>query len=131
MEVQNNAAIPAPEWLETPKASFRLGVSISGTEGRMISHESAKPDRFPPEHDLARTYRVEHRLDCGCVSHLATVHHVFPHHDTLLPYVSHLRLLNTGEPLAGELVLVDVVTGNVHARRNLRSLPRGPRHHAG
>lgn len=75
-------------------------------------------------HDLTRSYRVEHRLDCGCVSVLARIHNVFPHHDTLLPYVSYLRLKAMNQDLGGQLVLVDDLTNVIYARRDLSRITK-------
>lgn len=74
-----------------------------------------------------KVFRVEHRTRDAETVVLAHVRNVFPHHDTLTQFVSRLISESGDGPLAGELVLVDEVTGEVLARRDLRRAKLDPR----
>lgn len=92
---------------------------MDGKDNSQMTPGNGKKRDDSTDEILPRVYRVEHRVEGKEAVVLAVIMNVFPHHDTLTQYVSRLLNEQGGEPLIGELVLVEDATNKVLARRDL------------
>ena len=119
------ALSPQPE--DRRNAVWMRATARVATQGRMMTQtrQAAARSRWEMRRasclraasvtDPRPTYRVEHRTD-HLVADLGPLEDACPHHAALAPFTSFLRLSGAVE---GEVVLIDIASGRVVARRAL------------